>query len=84
MLADLDSKFLLDFDKLICVKEEKLSGTENIGDVYCGVYENQAVAIKLYTKGTNPGEVLKELRSENKVLQQLYHPCLVCMVGCYG
>ena len=83
LLADLDSKFLLDLDKLIYVKEkESLLGTGAFREVYRGVYEKRTVAIKLYTTiDINSGEVFKELRSESKVLQQLLHPCLVCMIG---
>ena len=83
LLADLDPKFLLDLNKLIYVKSEgNLLGKGGFGEVYRGVYENRAVAIKLYTaKGANSGEIFKELRSESKVLQQSLHPCLVCMVG---
>ena len=83
LLADLDPKFLLDLNKLVYNMEEgNLLGKGGFGEVYRGVYENREVAIKLYTtKGINPGEALKELRSESKVLQQLLHPCLVCMVG---
>ena len=83
LLADLDSKFVLDLNKLIYVKEkENLLGTGTFGEVYRGVYGKQTVAIKLYTsKDVNSGESFRELRSESKVLQQLIHPCLVCMVG---
>ena len=83
LLADLDSKFLLDHNKLIYVKEnESLLGTGAFGKVYRGVYERSPVAIKFYTaKGVNSGEVFKELRSESKVLQQSLHPCLVRMIG---
>ena len=83
LLADLDPKFLLDLNKLLYNKEEgNLLGKGGFGKVYHGVYENREVFIKLYTtKGINPGEALKELHSESKVLQQLLHPCLVCMVG---
>ena len=83
LLADLDSAFLLDCNKLIYAKEKKnLLGTGAFGEVYRGVYEKRTVAIKLYANSdTNSGESFKELRSESKVLQQLIHPCLVCMVG---
>ena len=80
LLADLDSKFLLDVYKLIYVEEEEnLLGFGRFGGVYRGLYENRAVAIKIYS--INSGKSFKELRSESKVLQQLYHPCLVAMVG---
>ena len=84
LLADLDSAFLLDFEKLIYNKgKESLLGIGGFGEVYRGKYKNRAVAIKFYTAtdGSNIEKGFKELRSESKVLQQLYHPCLVCMVG---
>ena len=84
LLADLDSAFLLDFEKLLYSKEkESLLGIGAFGEVYRGKYKNRAVAIKFYTatNGSNIEKSFKELRSESKVLQQLYHPCLVCMVG---
>ena len=83
LLEDLDKKFVLDFNKLKFVKEkESLLGKGGFGEVYRGTYEKRAVAIKLYTsEGINGGESFKELRSESKVLQQLIHPCVVCMVG---
>ena len=83
LLADLDSAFLLDFKEVIHKKEEKsLLGTGAFGKVYRGKYKNRAVAIKFYTATEDSVDKrFKELRSESKVLQQLYHPCLVCMVG---
>ena len=83
LLADLDSAFLLDLEKLIYTQEEgSLLGIGAFGEVYRGIYKNRTVAIKLYTtKQNSNAESFKELRSESKVLQQLYHPCLVCMVG---
>ena len=55
----------------------------SFGMVYRGKYKNRAVAIKFYTAtdSSNVDKGFRELRSESKVLQQLYHPCLVCMVG---
>ena len=84
LLADLDSAFLLDFKELTYNKqEESLLGIGAFGEVYRGKYKNRAVAIKFYTAtdSSNIEKSFKELRSESKVLQQLYHPCLVCMVG---
>ena len=83
LLADFDSKFILDSNKLIYIKENgNLLGTGAFGEVYRGVYEKRAVAIKFYTnKGVNSGESFKEFRSRSKILQQSHHPCLVCMVG---
>ena len=84
LLQDLDPAFLLDSRELIYkMEKESLLGTGVFGKVYHGKYKGQPVAIKLYpTKEyTNIEEGLKELRSESKVLQQLHHPFLVCMVG---
>ena len=82
LLADLDKKFLLDLNKLIFVKEkESLLGKGGFGEVYRGVYEKRAVAIKLYTsRSIKYGKSFNELHSESKVLQRLFHPCLVYMV----
>ena len=84
LLADLDTTFLLDASEVMYKKEkESLLGTGAFGEVYRGKYKGQSVAVKLYTaKDDNKVEEgFKELRAESKVLQQLHHPCLVCMVG---
>ena len=84
LLADLDKAFLLDASEVIYKKEkENLLGIGAFGEVYRGKYKGQSVAVKLYTakEGNKVEEGFKDLRSESKVLQQLHHPCLVCMVG---
>ena len=84
LLQDLDPAFLLDPREVIYKQEkESLLGTGAFGEVYRGKYKGRAVAIKLYTakENTKVEEGFKELRSESKVLQQLHHPSLVCMVG---
>ena len=84
LLQDLDPAFLLDPREVIYKQEkESLLGTGAFGEVYSGKYKSQAVAIKLYTakENTKAEEGFKELRLESKVLQQLHHPFLVCMVG---
>ena len=84
LLADLDSAFRLDYKEVIYKQEEgNLLGTGACGEVYRGKYKNREVAIKLYAakEGSDIEKGFKELRSESKVLQQLYHPCLMCMVG---
>ena len=84
LLQDLDPAFLLDPREVIYKQEkESLLRTGAFGEVYRGKYKSRAVAIKLYTAKENNKveERFKELRSESKVLQQLHHPSLVCMVG---
>ena len=84
LLQDLDPAFLLDPREVIYKQEkESLLGTGAFANVYRGKYKGRAVAIKLYTakENTKVEEQFKELRSESKVLQQLHHPSLVCMVG---
>ena len=84
LLQDLDPAFLLDPKEVIYKQEkESLLGTGAFGEVYRGKYKGRAVAIKLYTAKENikVEESFKELRAESKVLEQLHHPSLVCMVG---
>ena len=84
LLQDLDPAFLLDPRDVIYKQEkESLLGIGAFGEVYRGKYKGLAVAIKLYrTKENTKVEMgFKELRAESKVLQQLHHPSLVCMVG---
>ena len=82
LLQDLDPTFHLDSREVIYETEKKsLLETGAFGEVYCGKYKGRAVAIKLYTANTKVEEDFRELRSESKVLQQLHHPSLVCMVG---
>ena len=84
LLADFNSTFLLDPKEVIYKQNnESLLATGEFGNFYHGKYKGQEVAIKLYTVNQNikVGQSFKELHSECKILQQLYHPCLVCMVG---
>ena len=84
LLQDLDPAFLLDPREVIYKQEkESLLGTGAFGEVFRGKYKGRAVAIKLFTatEFNKVEEGFKELRAESKVLQQLHHPSLVCMVG---
>ena len=52
--------------------------------MYQGRYKNRAVAIKFYASADSSSidiRDFKKLRSESKIMQQLHHPCLICMVG---
>ena len=84
LLQDLDPAFLLDPSEVIYKQEkESLLWTGAFGEVYRGKYKSRAVAIKLYTakENTKVEGGFKKLRAESKILQQLHHPSLVCMVG---
>ena len=84
LLQDLDPVFLLDSREVIYKQEkESLLGTGTFGEMYCGKYRGKAVAIKLYKAKENIKieEGFKKLRLESKILQRLYHPSIMCMVG---
>ena len=84
LLQDLDPNVFLDSREVIYkMKKESLLGTGAFGEVYCGKYKGQAVAIKLYTakENTKVEENFKKFHSESKVLEQLHHPSLVHMFG---
>ena len=83
-LADLDSQFILNTEELVYKQEkENLLEKGAFGEMYRGKYKNRKVAIKVYRskQSSKVEESFKALSSESKVVQQLYHPCLVCMVG---
>ena len=76
-LYDLDTKFHLkegDFQD-----SDSLLGRGGYGNVFHGQYKGKSVAIKKYV--CNLEDSFKELRSEAMMLQNLHHPCLVCLVG---
>ena len=84
VLVNLDSAFLLDPKEVIYKQDnESLLAIGAFGNVYRGKYKGQEIAVKLYTakQSIKVEESFRELHSESKILQQLYHPCLVCMVG---
>ena len=56
-----------------------LLGRGGYGNVYHGQYKGKSVAIKKYICSLE--DAFKELRSEAMMLQNLHHPCLVCLVG---
>jgi len=81
LLVDLNPPFHLDSNEVLYSKEkESLLGAGEFGEIYHGDYKGFSVAVKLYCV-RNIVKGFKELRSESRMLQQLHHPCLVCMVG---
>ena len=81
LFIDLDHLFHLDSNKVIYSKEkESLLGAGAFGEIYRGEYRGLPVAIKLHL-ARNVIERFKAIRSDSTILQQLHHPCLVCMVG---
>ena len=80
LLQDIDHSFLLSLHDIYYQEDEaSLLGKGGYGKVYRGSYQNKSIAIKKYL--THNEEAFVELRSEAKLLQQLHHPCLVCLVG---
>ena len=85
-LADIVPDLLLqDIDMLttndISYQEDEASllGKGGFGRVYRGKCRNKSVAIKKYIMQGK--DTYTELRSEAQLLQQLHHPCLICLVG---
>ena len=77
LLQDIDAKFLLKKEDIIYEEDEaSLLGKGGYGDVYPGKCHGKAVAIKRYLSCA-----FTELQSEAKMLQQLYHPCIICLEG---
>ena len=80
LLQDIDPNFLLTADDISYQEDQaSLLGKGGYGKVYRGKYQNKFVAIKKYI--TRSEDAFMELRSEAKLLQQLHHPCLICLVG---
>ena len=80
LLQDIDPNFLLSADDISFQEDEaSLLGKGGYGKVYRGKCRNKSVAIKKYI--TRSEDAFTELRSEVKLLQQLHHPCLICLVG---
>ena len=84
LLADLDRKFVLSPDEIVCSEndEDKL-GEGAFGTVFLGDCRGQQVAIKTYfdSSGSDLSKPLSELRQEVAVLKRVNHPNLVGMVG---
>ena len=80
LLQDIDPVFLLNVED-ISYQEDDASflGKGGYGKVYRGKYQGRAVAIKKYL--THNEDAFIELRSEAKLLEQSYHPCIVCLIG---
>ena len=79
LLQDISINFLLTASELDYIEDENsVLGIGGFGKVYRGRCRGKSVAIKRYLNGD---EALGELRKEAMILQQSYHPCLVCLVG---
>jgi len=84
LFKDLSEQFLLKPEEVVFTKsKESLLGEGGFGRIYRGTYRDQSVAVKLYSEHSNEkyGSWIKDLITESKILQQLHHPCLICMVG---
>ena len=80
LLQDIDPNFLLNADDIDYQEDDtSLLGKGGYGKVYRGKCQNKCVAIKKYLTRTE--DAFAELRSEAKLLQQIHHPCHVCLVG---
>ena len=77
-LYDLEIKFHLKEGDYV-EDTNSLLGRGGYGNVYHGQYKGKSVAIKKYICSLE--DAFKELRSEAMMLQNLHHPCLVCLVG---
>ena len=84
LFKDLHERFLLKPEEVeFSRSKESLLGEGGFGQIYRGTYRDQCVAVKLYSNQSNEkyGSWMKDLITESKILQQLHHPCLICMVG---
>lgn len=84
LFKDLNEKFLLNPEEVVFNRsKESLLGEGGFGQIYKGLHRDQCVAVKLYSNESNEkqGSWMKDLITESKILQQLHHPCLICMVG---
>ena len=84
LFKDLKEQFLLKPEEVVFTRsKESLLGEGGFGRIYRGTYRDQCVAVKLYVDQSSEkhGSWMKDLITESKILQQLHHPCLICMVG---
>ena len=80
LLQDIDAKFQLKKHNIIHEKDDfSIIGRGRYGKVYQGRCHRREVAIKEYLKRNQ--ETFTDIRSEVTLLEQLLHPCIVCLVG---
>ena len=80
LFQDIDPEFLLDAEDINYDEDDtSFLGRGGYGKVYRGKYKGKSVAIKKYLSRSE--EAFTELHSEAKLLQQLCHPCIVCLIG---
>ena len=80
LLQDIDPHFHLNSEDIIYQEDDtSLLGKGGYGKVYHGKYKGKSVAIKKYISRSE--DTVTELHSEAKLLQQSYHPCIVCLIG---
>ena len=80
LLRDLDPRFLLKSSDIN--NKTELLGRGGEASVYAGTYQGLPVAIKKYSEGSQLDSIkFSELRKEVLMLQKLYHPCLVNLIG---
>ena len=83
LLQDIDSKYNLKAEEIQYHKESSpLLGRGGFGQVFKGMYNEVSVAIKKFSDYVlTDEEAIIELRGEAMILQQIFHPCIVRLIG---